>query len=111
MSNVWDYRDAAWLEGGDFVGYTVEVSDGSIGKIDEATNDTGSAYVVVDTGPWFFGKKRLIPAGAVTDVDHAGESVMVNMTKDQIKSAPDYDDSWGAEARDQYTEYYGPYSW
>lgn len=112
MSNVWNYRDSAWLEGGDLVGYSVEATDGSIGKIDEATNETGSSHVVVDTGPWIFGKKRLIPAGAVTDVDHAGETVMVNMTKDQIKSAPDYDaDRWGDESRDQYSDYYGPYSW
>ena len=26
-------------------------------------------YLVVDTGFWIFGKKRLIPAGVVTHVD------------------------------------------
>src|SRR5436190_19454364 len=36
---------------------------GSIGKIDEATNDTGSSSVVVDTGPWIFGRKVVILAG------------------------------------------------
>ena len=45
------------------MGYDVEATDGSIGKIGAATNDASSCYVVVDTGFWIFGKKRLIPAG------------------------------------------------
>ena len=57
-------------------------------------------------------KKRLIPAGAITGVNHDDESVMVNMTKEQIKAAPDHDaDRWGDETRDQHADYYGPFSW
>jgi hypothetical protein len=112
MSNVWSYRDTEWSEGGDLVGYDVEATDGSIGKIDEASNEAGSSYLVVDTGPWIFGKKRLIPAGAVDNVNHADEKVMVNMSKDEIKSAPDYDaDRWNDESRGQYDDYYGPHAW
>ncbi|MDQ6525727.1 PRC-barrel domain-containing protein [Nocardioides sp. LHD-245] len=112
MSNVWSYRETSWLEGGDLVGYGVEATDGSIGKIDKATNEVGSSHVVVDTGPWIFGKKRLVPAGAVTGVDHDDQSVMVNMTKEQIKSAPDYEaERWNDESREQHSDYYGPYSW
>jgi hypothetical protein len=113
MSNMWSYRDASWLEGGDLVGYDVEASDGSIGKIDDTTNETDAAHVVVDTGPWIFGKKRLIPAGAVSSVDHDSKTVMVNMTKDEIKSAPDYDESdssWDDDTRSRYDTYYGRYS-
>ena len=32
-------------------GLEVDARDGSIGKIDEATDDVGRACVVVDTGP------------------------------------------------------------
>ena len=91
MSNMWDYRDSTWTQGHDLVGYSVEATDGSIGKIDKASDDTSTAYVVVDTGPWIFGKKRLIPAGTVTSVDHDDHTVFVTMSKDQIKGAPDYD--------------------
>ena len=35
----------------------MEATDGSIGKVDEATSEGGSSYIVVDTGPWIFGKK------------------------------------------------------
>ena len=32
---VWSYRDTSWSQDSDLVGYDVEASDGSIGKIDE----------------------------------------------------------------------------
>ena len=115
MSNTWSYRDTTWAEGGDLTGYDVLATDGSIGKIDEASYDVGAGRLVVDTGFWIFGKKRLIPAGAVTGVDHAERTVAVNMTKDQVKDAPDYDETvtdWSDEtSRQRYTDYYGPYGW
>ena len=30
---------------------------------------SGSAYVVVGTGPWIFGKKVMLPAGVISRVD------------------------------------------
>jgi len=108
MSDIWTYQDTTWAEGNDLVGYDVEATDGSIGKIDEATNESASSYLVVDTGFWIFGKKRLIPAGVVSRVDHDSKNVYVNLTKEQIKSAPDYDrDTWGDESRTLHSEYYG----
>ena len=47
----------------DLTGFSVEALDGSIGKIDEASNEVGASYLVVDTGPWIFGKKVMLPAG------------------------------------------------
>ena len=36
---------------------------------------------------------------------------MVSMTKDQVKSAPDYDkDDWNDDSRGHHTDYYTPYS-
>ena len=64
---------------------------GDIGKIDEATNKVGGSYIVVDTGPWIFGKKVLLPAGVATR-DYDDEKVFVNRTKEQIKKAPEFDD-------------------
>ena len=48
---------------------------------------------MVDTGPWIFGKKVMLPAGVITNADHANEKVFVNRTKDEIKNAPEFDDS------------------
>ena len=108
MSNdVWTYRDTLVVDSGvDVTGYEVEASDGSIGKIDEATYDTGSSYIVVDTGPWIFGKKVMLPAGVVRDVDQQNETVFVDRKKDQIKHAPEYD---ATRVDDQYRGQLGSY--
>ncbi len=108
---VWSYRDTTWNTDRDLVGYDVEASDGSIGTIDEASTEAGAQWLVVDTGFWIFGKKRLIPAGAVSGVDHDGGKVVVNLSKDEIKSAPDYDkDDWNDESRTRHGDYYTPYA-
>lgn len=92
------------------VGYTVEALDGSIGKIDEATQDATASYVVVDTGPWIFGRKVMLPAGVISRVDSENQSVSVNRTKDEIKNSPLFDDSTYREStyRDELGAYYGP---
>ena len=109
MTDVWAYRDAAWTRNQGLVGYDVEATDGSIGKVDQATYDSSDAFVVVDTGFWIFGKKRLIPAGAIVSVDQEAKTVRVAMTKDEIKSAPDYENGWDNAVRSRHTDYYGRY--
>ena len=41
MQDIWGYRDRTWTDV-DLVGYSVEAIDGSIGKIDEASNEVGA---------------------------------------------------------------------
>jgi hypothetical protein len=105
---LWDYRGDSGFTGRDFVGYDVEATDGKIGKIDESSVAAGQAYLVVDTGFWIFGKKRLIPAGVVQLIDDAAEKVYVSLSKDEIKAAPDFDEQH-REMRDEYDTYYGTY--
>jgi hypothetical protein len=106
--DIWTYRDET-IGTVDLTGYSVEASDGSIGKIDEATNEVGGSYVVVDTGPWIFGKHVLLPAGVISRVDRDTETVYVDLTKDEIKNAPEYDKDRGID--DTYrTEVGGYYS-
>jgi hypothetical protein len=90
-ADVWVYRETAWTQN-DLTGFGVEAIDGSIGKVDEATNDVDMSYIVVDTGPWIFGKKVMLPAGVLRDVDLDSETVFVNRTKDEIKNAPEFDE-------------------
>jgi hypothetical protein len=85
----WNYRDTAgYTEGTDLTGYKIAAVDGDIGKVDEATNEPGAAGLVVDTGPWMFGRTVILPAGVVDRVDHDDQKVYVDRTKDQIKAAP-----------------------
>jgi hypothetical protein len=106
--NMWEYSDVTW-SGVDLVGFSVEALDGSIGKIDEASNEVGTQYVVDDTGPWIFGKKMLLPAGIIDAVDLDDTTVYVQRTKDEIKSAPQYDADRINDAlyREQFGSYYG----
>jgi hypothetical protein len=109
----WTYGDAETIgvdatRNLDLTGYSVEAMDGSIGKVDEATYDTSRSYIVVDTGPWIFGKKVLLPAGVVERVDLDSETVFVTRTKDEIKNAPEFDettyreDAYRSQVRDYY---------
>jgi hypothetical protein len=110
--DAWNYRESAEVttRGKDLTGFSVEAVDGSIGKIDRSTLDVGSSYVVVDTGPWIFGRKVMLPAGTIDRVDWNEEKVYVDRTKDQIKDSPEYDESTmseDAEYRDRLGSYYG----
>lgn len=92
-TQIWVWRETGALETQSIDGFGVEAADGSIGKVDEATYDVGSSYIVVDTGPWIFGKKVMLPAGVVERIDTADEKVYVHLTKEQIKNAPEFDES------------------
>ena len=105
-TSLWAYRADLGVNDRDLTGYEVDATDGRIGKIDEASQAVGQAHLVVDTGFWIFGKKRLIPAGVVERVDHTDRTVYVTMTKEQIKSAPDFDPD-GRDDWDRYDTYYG----
>jgi hypothetical protein len=107
-SNPWSYRaTAGYTEGTDLTGYKIAAVDGDIGKVDEATDQSGTAGLVVDTGPWIFGRKVLLPAGVVERVDHDDEKIYVDRTKDQIKAAPEYDPDNGVD--DDYRTRLGGY--
>jgi hypothetical protein len=108
-TDIWAYRQTTWTQT-DLSGFSVEALDGGIGKVDQASNVVGSSFIVVDTGPWIFGKKVLLPAGVIRDVDPDTETVFVNRTKDQIKNAPEFDDAHYRDDayRTDVAGYYGP---
>ena len=96
-SDIWTYGDQSTLgadltSGANLTGYSVEAVDGGIGKVDEATYEAGSSFIVVDTGPWIFGKKVMLPAGVINRVDTENEKVYASRTKDEIKNAPEFDE-------------------
>jgi hypothetical protein len=84
------YRDVVSVDRHDLVGYAVEAADGSIGRIDEASKSLGGAHVVVDTGFWIFGRKRVIPSRSIGRVDVASRTVFVGLSRDRIRNARPY---------------------
>jgi hypothetical protein len=106
-TNLWTYPETIGRM--DLTGFDVEAVDGSIGKVDEATQDVGESFLVVDTGVWIFGKKVLLPAGLVERVDRDEEKVWVDRTKDEVENAPEFDKDNYREAdyRSAVGGYYG----
>ena len=110
--NIWTYSRDSMTEPMDVEGFDVEATDGEIGKVDEATYDVGSSFIVVDTGPWIFGRKVVLPAGTIERIDLDGRKVSVRLTKDQIKDSPELDDTTdyrSDEYRSTLGSYYDPY--
>ena len=66
-------------------------------------------YVIVDTGPWIFGRKVMLPAGTVERVDWNDKTVYVDRTKDQIKDSPELGEKGMTDRsyRDRLGTYYG----
>lgn len=107
---IWNYGPAAGHTADvDLTGYRVEATDGHIGKVDKHSNDVGSQYLVVDTGVWIFGKEVLLPAGTVTSIDTEAETIHVARTKDEIKSAPEFDKEKHLGDRDYHDRVGGHY--
>ncbi|USX54988.1 PRC-barrel domain containing protein [Lentzea sp. HUAS12] len=116
----WVWRDPSWTEeprqdlddrpDTGLIGYEVEATDGGIGKVDEDNAKVPHDCLMVDTGPWIFGRKVVLPVGTVRHVDHAERKVHVDRTKEQIKNAPEYDadDHEGSRTRtgDYYSDSY-----
>ena len=109
----WTYRRDTGMNGHatDLVGFGVEATDGTIGSITEATYGVGVSYVIVDTGPWIFGSRVMLPAGTISRIDRENRIVHVHRTKDEIRNAPhlDKDTRSDRDYRDRLGEYYGTF--
>ena len=112
MQELWTYRDAETLEEVDVTGFEVEATDGEVGTVEEAAYELGSSWLVVDTGPWIFGRKVLLPAGTVESVDVEARKLHVDRTREEIKASPEHDPSGYADQEyrlalaDYYARFY-----
>ncbi|WP_033825004.1 PRC-barrel domain-containing protein [Kitasatospora sp. MBT63] len=110
---IWDFRSTSGhVSGNDLVGFHVEATDGPIGKVDRLSEEVGARYLVVDTGPWIFGRHVLLPAGTVVRVEQDEKKVYVDRTKDEIKGGPEFErDRHDSDTgyRERYAGYYGPF--
>jgi Protein of unknown function (DUF2795) len=89
-------------------GFEVQAQDGTIGTVDKATYDVGASYIVVDTGPWIFGKRVLLPAGMIQRVDRDAGIVHIGRTREEIRSAPEFETDVTDAYRQRIGAYYGP---
>jgi hypothetical protein len=108
MVDTFAYPDPTWSSM-NLAGFSVEAADGGIGKVDETSHEIGSGYLIVDTGPWIFGRKVMLPAGVISRIDEQDHRVWVNLSKDEIQDAPEFDESRIRDLsyRDEIGTYYG----
>jgi uncharacterized protein YrrD len=96
---------------------TLRASDGEIGSVDDVYFDDARwvvRYLVVDTGGWLAGRKVLISPRAVRRLDIAAGELQLDLTRDQVKSSPDYDSDKpiSRQYEKDYFAYYGyPFYW
>ncbi|MFI5297651.1 MAG: PRC-barrel domain-containing protein [Polyangiales bacterium] len=79
-------------------GYHVRGVDEAIGHVDDLIVDAETwevRYLVVDTSNWWLGRKVVIPPQWARRVSWSEREVHVDMTRQAIKSSPEWDSSAG----------------
>lgn len=111
--------ESAALEGGDpnlrsareIMGYYIEATDGDIGHVKDFLFDDREwaiRYMIVDTGNWWPGKKVLVSPEWIRRVSWQDSRVTVDLSKEGVKSAPEYDPT-RPPAREYETRLYSHY--
>ncbi|MEO7135816.1 MAG: PRC-barrel domain-containing protein [Vicinamibacterales bacterium] len=95
-------RDRALEQGDDRLrrtkevsGYHIEATDGEIGHVSDFLMDEESwaiRYFVVNTSAWWFGQKVLVARSWVGELSWLDRKVRIDMTRDEVKAAPPYDE-------------------
>jgi PRC-barrel domain len=89
----------------EFKGYHVHALDGDIGHVENILADETNLeirYLVIATRNWLPGKIVQLAPYAVKDIDWFGERINMNVTRDQVRSAPAWDPvSMADEASEQ----------
>ncbi len=76
-------------------GYYIHAQDGDLGHVEDfviADDDWVVRYLVVDTRNWWPGKKVLLSPLWIKSVDWDTSTVYVELHRDTIKRAPEYDE-------------------
>jgi uncharacterized protein YrrD len=79
----------------DVKGSRIEATDGEIGHVSDALLDPSSwrlTHFIVDTRSWLPGRQVVVDRGVVRAIRWEDSHVVVALTKEQIKGAPEYDE-------------------
>lgn len=106
MKSLWSYHPDIDIPHDSIIGYDVEAIDGSIGSVDEAQHDSDDAYLIVDTGHWIFGKRRIIPARVVNQINTDRRTIFLSVTRDHIADAPDFGADRGPAMREEVSAHF-----
>lgn len=92
-------------------GYSIEATDGGIGHVEEFVIDDETYkvhYIIVDTKNWLPGKKVAVAPEWIKDVLWESSTVVVELTKEKIKNAPEYNEEGiTRDFEEELYNYYG----
>jgi uncharacterized protein YrrD len=94
-------------------GYTIHATDGELGKVEQLFFDDQQWTIrnlVVKTGNWFNKKEVLISPISVQSVLKQDRSLVVSLTKEQVKNSPNIDTEQPV-SRIMEMRYYDYYRW
>jgi sporulation protein YlmC with PRC-barrel domain len=84
-------------------GDQIQADDGDIGSVEDLYFDDrrwGVCFLVVNTGPWLFGRKVMIPPASVErdqlERPRLEDSIRVHMSREDVKRSPDLGAAPGA---------------
>ena len=106
QTDVWTAREGVTRLTDEMVGFKVEGRDGTIGKVEHVS--FAGTCVIVSTSR-FFGRKHVIPAGSVEQVDTENKRIVVDLATEDVENSPEYDDILGFDddCESRSGEYYG----
>lgn len=95
----------------------IGATDGNIGHVEDFYFDDHEwvvRYLIVDTGPWLFGRKVLISPISIAHPNWAERTLPVSITREQVENSPaiDTDKPVSRQYETEYLGYYGyPFYW
>lgn len=84
----WDFPAGAVSADQSVKGYRAEAKDGHAGQVSWADYAPGESYLVVTRHPHLGGKHHIVPAGAVSSVDHEKRIVSLDLTVGELDALP-----------------------
>lgn len=90
-------------------GYRIKAIDGIIGHLDDIIVDDKDwqiIYIIADTSNWLpWSKKVMLPLDFLKDISYVKQQVSIELRKDIIKNAPEYNSSRPLEIQAERTVY------
>ena len=75
-----------------FLNYGVEARDGHVGKVMDVEPVHGKSHLIVATGGTIFSRIVMIPAGTVERADHHAKKIYLDLSKEDVKNSPEFDE-------------------
>ncbi|MGV3743561.1 MAG: hypothetical protein ACO1NO_14760, partial [Burkholderiaceae bacterium] len=82
------------------IGYDIQATDDTVGHVDDFLfddQDWSILLMVVDTRNWWPGKHVLLSPRLVIDMSWEEKSVLLNISRSEIESSPEYDEDYPPE--------------